>query len=128
VTHRSVAREAGLSPGSATYHFHTRDEMIRDAFHYHMQWFEQQLADRGLANDSIGNTPEALAKQIAAVSGYPSYPLPVLSNQPTRMPGARKFLPAGFPARFSLDLVAVRVTRARHPGDRSWRLSGRLLR
>lgn len=41
VTHRRVAEVAGVSPGSATYHFSSREDLIRAAFAYYMD-----LADR----------------------------------------------------------------------------------
>jgi AcrR family transcriptional regulator len=36
VTHRRVAAEAGVSPGSATHHFSSRDELIRAAFRFYL--------------------------------------------------------------------------------------------
>jgi DNA-binding transcriptional regulator YbjK len=36
VTHRRVANEAGVPLGSMTYYFDSRDDLVRDAFRYHL--------------------------------------------------------------------------------------------
>jgi AcrR family transcriptional regulator len=51
VTHRSVAAEAGVTHGLASYHFSTRDEMIQEA----LVWATRQALERtGLAE--VGRT------------------------------------------------------------------------
>lgn len=37
VTHRRVAAEAGVSPGSTTHHFSSRTELLREAFRFYLQ-------------------------------------------------------------------------------------------
>lgn len=37
VTHRCVAEQAGVSPGSTTHHFSSRDDLLREAFRFYLQ-------------------------------------------------------------------------------------------
>jgi TetR/AcrR family transcriptional regulator, regulator of biofilm formation and stress response len=37
VTHRRVAAEAGVSPGSTTHHFASREDLLREAFRYYLR-------------------------------------------------------------------------------------------
>jgi TetR/AcrR family transcriptional regulator, regulator of biofilm formation and stress response len=43
VTHRAVATRAGVSPGSTTHHFATRDDLVREAFLYYLQVAETKI-------------------------------------------------------------------------------------
>lgn len=43
VTHRAVAARAGVSPGSTTHHFATRDDLIREAFRHYLQIGETKI-------------------------------------------------------------------------------------
>ncbi|MFC4349444.1 TetR/AcrR family transcriptional regulator [Kordiimonas lipolytica] len=45
VTHRCVAREAGVSNGVASYHFKTREALIQEAFKYHLGEVEELHPD-----------------------------------------------------------------------------------
>ncbi len=37
VTHRRVAERAGVSPGSTTHHFSSREDLLREAFRFYLQ-------------------------------------------------------------------------------------------
>lgn len=37
VTHRRVAEQAGVSPGSTTHHFASREDLIRETFRFYLQ-------------------------------------------------------------------------------------------
>jgi TetR/AcrR family transcriptional regulator, regulator of biofilm formation and stress response len=37
VTHRRVAAEAGVSPGSTTHHFSSREDLLREAFRFYLR-------------------------------------------------------------------------------------------
>ena len=43
VTHRAVAARAGVSPGSTTHHFATREELVREAFRHYLQVGETRI-------------------------------------------------------------------------------------
>ncbi|MEM1390639.1 MAG: TetR family transcriptional regulator, partial [Pseudomonadota bacterium] len=43
VTHRAVAGLASVSPGTTTYHFVSREEMVREAFTLYVADFSQSL-------------------------------------------------------------------------------------
>jgi AcrR family transcriptional regulator len=43
VTHRRVAEEAGVSPGSTTHHFASREELLREAFRFYLQHADRFL-------------------------------------------------------------------------------------
>lgn len=45
VTHRAVANAAGVSPGTTTYHFATREDMVREAFALYIADFEKALVE-----------------------------------------------------------------------------------
>ena len=56
VTHRAVAARAGVSPGSTTHHFRSREHLLREAFLHYLRHGEgvigallAQLADRDVA-------------------------------------------------------------------------------
>jgi len=60
VTHRAVAKEAGVPLGSTTYYFKTKDDMIRSALRFYSQRMEQVMdeealraADRTLTVDQV---------------------------------------------------------------------------
>jgi TetR/AcrR family transcriptional regulator, regulator of biofilm formation and stress response len=43
VTHRAVATRAGVSPGSTTHHFATRDDLVREAFLHYLEVGEAKI-------------------------------------------------------------------------------------
>lgn len=43
VTHRAVATRAGVSPGSTTHHFATRDDLVREAFLHYLEVAETKI-------------------------------------------------------------------------------------
>jgi TetR/AcrR family transcriptional regulator, regulator of biofilm formation and stress response len=43
VTHRAVATRAGVSPGSTTHHFSTRDDLVREAFLHYLRIAETRI-------------------------------------------------------------------------------------
>lgn len=66
VTYRSVAAEAGVSHGAASYHFSTRDEMIQEA----LQWASRHSIQ--LSQISTDGTLADLASDLPGLmSSYP---------------------------------------------------------
>lgn len=45
VTHRAVASVAGVSPGTTTYHFATREDLVRDAFSLYIDDYQRTLVE-----------------------------------------------------------------------------------
>jgi len=45
VTHRAVAKAAGVSPGTTTYHFASREDMVRESFALYIADFEKALVE-----------------------------------------------------------------------------------
>lgn len=45
VTHRAVAAVAGVSPGTTTYHFATREDLVRDAFSLYIDDYQHTLVE-----------------------------------------------------------------------------------
>lgn len=43
VTHRRVAEQAGVSPGSTTHHFSSREDLLREAFRFYLQHADRFL-------------------------------------------------------------------------------------
>jgi AcrR family transcriptional regulator len=43
VTHRRVAERAGVSPGSTTHHFASREELLREAFRFYLAYGDRLL-------------------------------------------------------------------------------------
>lgn len=52
VTHRRVAENAGVSPGSTTHHFSGRDELLREAFRHYLQGADEALASLAAAAEA----------------------------------------------------------------------------
>lgn len=44
VTHRRVAERAGVSPGSTTHHFASREDLLRSAFRFYLEQADRVLA------------------------------------------------------------------------------------
>lgn len=45
VTHRRVADRAGVSPGSTTHHFESREDLIRQTFRFYLQMASRFMSD-----------------------------------------------------------------------------------
>src|SRR3954454_15390203 len=62
VTYRSVAKEAGLSHGAASYHFATRDEMIQEALLWAARHSIQtsRISVDGSIDDLAGDLPQLM--------------------------------------------------------------------
>ena len=43
VTHRRVAERAGVSPGSTTHHFSSREDLLREAFRFYLAYGDRLL-------------------------------------------------------------------------------------
>ncbi|MBW4718558.1 TetR/AcrR family transcriptional regulator [Saccharothrix obliqua] len=96
VTHRAVAREAGVSTGSATYYFATLDELLEAALTAASEDYGQQL--QAVVERGVGEL-EAVARLIADAGG----------------PGRTRAL-----AERELNLMAARRPALR-PAARHWR-------
>ncbi|MEL6103997.1 MAG: TetR/AcrR family transcriptional regulator, partial [Pseudomonadota bacterium] len=44
VTHRNAAQKAGVSPGTVSYHFPARDDLIQAAFSQYVSDYQETLA------------------------------------------------------------------------------------
>jgi AcrR family transcriptional regulator len=64
VTYRSVAAEAGVSHGSASYHFATRDEMIQEALRWASRHSIQvsRIETEGALGDFAANLPDLMTR------------------------------------------------------------------
>jgi AcrR family transcriptional regulator len=69
VTHRAVAARAGVSPGSTTHHFSSRDDLVRESFRYYLREGEvairELLADAPAGIDPIPLVQQRLAAMVA---------------------------------------------------------------
>ena len=45
VTHRAVASVAGVSPGTTTYHFATREDLVRESFSLYIDDYQRSLVE-----------------------------------------------------------------------------------
>ena len=45
VTHRAVASVAGVSPGTTTYHFASREDLVRDSFSLYIDDYQRSLVE-----------------------------------------------------------------------------------
>lgn len=45
VTHRAVAGVAGVSPGTTTYHFATREDLVRESFSLYIDDYQRSLVE-----------------------------------------------------------------------------------
>lgn len=45
VTHRAVAAVAGVSPGTTTYHFASREDLVRDSFSLYIDDYQRSLVE-----------------------------------------------------------------------------------
>jgi DNA-binding transcriptional regulator YbjK len=66
VTHRRVAAEAGVSLGSTTYHFDSRDELILEAFRFLIANENERMAEFG--SDFAVNDLESFVEALVAWS------------------------------------------------------------
>lgn len=66
VTHRLVADAAGVSPGTTTYHFETREDLIREAFELYIEDYRTGL-DGALEHHPLTTLRET-AKFLAAMT------------------------------------------------------------
>lgn len=69
VTHRRVGLEAGLSNGVVSYHFPTRDELIYQAFKFHLGSVEEYAKHSGFRADTQitpRHVVDVLTKAVAA--------------------------------------------------------------
>jgi AcrR family transcriptional regulator len=62
VTHRRVAAEAGVSPGSATHHFSSREELLRAAFRFYLDQGDQLLLALSDATRSLPDPFERIRR------------------------------------------------------------------
>jgi TetR/AcrR family transcriptional regulator, regulator of biofilm formation and stress response len=60
VTHRAVAARAGVSPGSTTHHFDSREHLLREAFTFYLQ--EGEIEVRSAIADAGRGEPDPIKK------------------------------------------------------------------
>ena len=59
VTHRRVANEAGVPLGSMTYYFDSRDDLVRDAFRYHLDDVGEAVSELKVALAQVDTQRDA---------------------------------------------------------------------
>lgn len=67
VRHRRVADLAGVSPGSTTYHFASRDDLIDEAFAYYLDQAAALLGDLAPPAAAVDRPADALLAYIDAL-------------------------------------------------------------
>jgi TetR/AcrR family transcriptional regulator, regulator of biofilm formation and stress response len=67
VTHRRVAAEAGVSPGSTTHHFASREDLLREAFRFYLREADGVLAAIDAAVQSIDDPIERVEQFLCAM-------------------------------------------------------------
>ena len=77
VTHRRVAQLAGVSPGSTTHHFSSREELLREAFRFYMDAGSELLNTLGQAAEgdkqlSLRHVRDVLATMVEREFADPS--------------------------------------------------------
>jgi AcrR family transcriptional regulator len=60
VTHRRVAEQAGVSPGSTTHHFSSREDLLREAFRFYLQTASRFMS--ALDEEIRASTPDPLER------------------------------------------------------------------
>lgn len=70
VTHRSAAAKTGVSPGTVTYHFPTRDSLIDSALTQYVGDYQASLAD-AVANQPISDEDHLVAFLITVTALEP---------------------------------------------------------
>ena len=68
VTHRAVAARAGVSPGSTTHHFESREHMLEEAFTYYLREGESEIRATLLEVGRDETDPiRRIKRQVAAI-------------------------------------------------------------
>ncbi|ANZ37244.1 TetR family transcriptional regulator [Lentzea guizhouensis] len=112
VTHRSVAREAGVPTTAPTYYFATLDDLLIAT----LTWVAEELCDDMLGIVASGGTAREIAKSLArAVDEHrgrtlAEYELYLLAGRrPELRPAARRWLDVAVEAARPADPVAFRA-------------------
>lgn len=71
VTHRSAASKTGVSPGTVTYHFSTRDDLIDAALTQYVSEYQAGLAE-AVANSPISGREELLGFLVGTTARAPA--------------------------------------------------------
>ncbi|WP_262387067.1 TetR family transcriptional regulator [Streptomyces sp. TRM49041] len=117
VTHRSVAKEAGLPPSSATYYFATVDELLVAALARSADRYSALLREAAAAPDPVAALARRLAAELAEgrlpfIAEYELYLL--AARQPALRPVAQRCVDdlAALARGRTDDPVAIRAFRA----------------
>jgi AcrR family transcriptional regulator len=65
VTHRRVAERAGVSPGSTTHHFASREELLRAAFRFYLEHADRLLTTIDAENRASVSDPLERVRRFA---------------------------------------------------------------
>jgi AcrR family transcriptional regulator len=65
VTHRRVAERAGVSPGSTTHHFASREELLRAAFRFYLEHADRLLTTIDAENRAAVSDPLERVRRFA---------------------------------------------------------------
>ncbi|MEW5991362.1 MAG: TetR family transcriptional regulator [Chloroflexota bacterium] len=65
VTHRRVAERAGVSPGSTTHHFSSREELLREAFRFYLAHGDRLLRTIDAENRASVSDPLERVRRFA---------------------------------------------------------------
>jgi TetR/AcrR family transcriptional regulator, regulator of biofilm formation and stress response len=67
VTHRRVAERAGVSPGSTTHHFASREDLLRSAFRFYLEQADRLLGE--LDRELRGSVADPVERVVAFLGG-----------------------------------------------------------
>lgn len=78
VTHRRVAAAAGVSPGSATHHFSSREDLLREALRFYLQLADGLLESLVEATRAIEPPVDRVRQLLRALVEHELADLPLL--------------------------------------------------
>jgi DNA-binding transcriptional regulator YbjK len=118
VTHRSVAREAGVPLGSLTYWFGTKDDLLREALRRFVAGEAERL--RGVAAElGAGATPAEIAQRFATVLEAETGPEQIaqfeLYLEAARNPALAEIARESFRAYEEVAIAALRAAGVQDP-------------
>jgi TetR/AcrR family transcriptional regulator, regulator of biofilm formation and stress response len=121
VTHRDVAREAGVPLGSTTYYFATKEELLSEALKLFVADEQSRLHDAAQLFDGVRAEPEVVADAILAEIGQTLTRVVEqvaqfeLYLEATRTPALAEVAKASFASYEEIAVAALRSAGAQDP-------------
>jgi TetR/AcrR family transcriptional regulator, regulator of biofilm formation and stress response len=121
VTHRDVAREAGVPLGSTTYYFATKDELLREALRLFVAEEAERLRAAARSFEGVSATPGEVIDAIVAEIGLTiSRPVEQVAQfelylEATRTPALAEEAKACFASYEEIAVAALRSAGADDP-------------